>query len=289
MGIEAGSAASRGDAVFRRAVLWCRGAAPWSVLRRSRGARRRARGDGRAQGQREGLARGLGLVNTAILSWDDGAEDNAYVVTNDNQRSRFRFIGTAKISPEWQAGYRIELGLRAANSRVVDQFSDQGFGERHDFDIRDSVWYVKSEHLGTLFLGTTFAATDRVANSNLTQTAKFAQYAAPEDDGLSMFLRSAVNGQLTGNHPPFDLSKDPVTACKAAPGTALSVCRRSRPPLAPGLTWRRITGAGGNQPGESERGFSLIKYVTPKWNGFNAVGTLVAEDFWDAACTTAAQ
>ena len=224
-----------------------------------------------------------GLVNTAILSWDDGAEDNAYVVTNDNQRSRFRFIGSAKIDPEWEAGYRIELGLRAANSRVVDQFSDFGFGERHDFDIRDSVWYLKSEHLGTLFLGTTFAATDRAANSNLTQTAKFAQYAAPEDHGLAMFLRSSVNGQLTGNHPPVDLSKPSATACKAATGTTQSVCRRSQPPLPPGLTWRRITGAGGNQPGESERGFSLIKYATPTWNGFNAVGTVVAEDFWDAA------
>ena len=142
-----------------------------------------------------------GLVNTAILSWDDGAEDNAYVVTNDNQRSRFRFIGSAKISPEWEAGYRIEVGLRSANSKLVDQFSDQGFGERNDFDLRDSVWYLKSQHYGTLFLGTTFAATDRIANSNLTQTAKFAQYAAPEDTGLSMYLRSAVTGDITARQP----------------------------------------------------------------------------------------
>ena len=171
---------------------------------------------------------------------------------------------------------------------MVDQFSDQGFGERHDFDIRDSVWYVKSEHLGTLFLGTTFAATDRVANSNLTQTARFAQYAAPEDHGLSMFLRSAVNGQLTGNHPPIDLSKPPATVCTLVPGSNQSVCRRSQPPLPPGLTWRRITGAGGNQPGESERGFSLIKYVTPAWNGFNAVGTGWRRISGMLPCTTAA-
>jgi hypothetical protein len=98
-----------------------------------------------------------------------------------------------------------------------------------------------------------------------------------------MFLRSAVNGQLTGNHPPIDLSQPPATVCKLVPGSNQSVCRRSQPPLPPGLTWRRITGAGGNQPGESERGFSLIKYVTPQWNGFNAVGPVVAEDFWDAA------
>ena len=46
-----------------------------------------------------------GHVNEAVLWWDDGAESNAYVVTNDNQRSRFRFKGKAKIDKEWEAGY----------------------------------------------------------------------------------------------------------------------------------------------------------------------------------------
>ena len=31
------------------------------------------------------------------MAWDDGAESNAYVVTNDNQRSRFSFVGKAAI------------------------------------------------------------------------------------------------------------------------------------------------------------------------------------------------
>jgi hypothetical protein len=38
-----------------------------------------------------------GLVNNAVMAWDDGAERNAYVVTNDNQRSRFSFVGKAAI------------------------------------------------------------------------------------------------------------------------------------------------------------------------------------------------
>ena len=157
-----------------------------------------------------------------------------------------------------------------------------GFGERHDFDIRDLVWYVKSEHLGTLFIGTTFAATNRVADSNLTQTAKFAQYAAPEDHGLCMFLRSAVNGQLTGNHPPFDLSKDPVTVCKAAPGTALSVCRRSRPrcrrPHLAAHHRRRRRSAG------RERAWLLADQVRhAHLERVQCRRHVVAEDFWDAA------
>ena len=53
-----------------------------------------------------------GHVNEAVLFWDDGAESNAYVVTNDNARTRFRFKGKAKIDKEWEAGYQIEIGIR---------------------------------------------------------------------------------------------------------------------------------------------------------------------------------
>lgn len=192
-----------------------------------------------------------GLVNNGVLVWDDGGEDNAYVVTNDNERSRFRFVGKAAIDAMWEAGYRLEVGIRTANSKLVNQIADGGFDGRPPtgFDLRDSVWFLRNKQFGTVFLGTTFAATDRIANSNLTQTGSFAQYAAPEDTGLGMFLRSASNGRMTESL----------------------------------LNWRRMIGAGGDQPGESERGFSLLKYVSPTWNGFTAVTTWVVTDFWDAA------
>lgn len=190
-----------------------------------------------------------GLVNNAVMAWDDGGERNAYVVTNDNQRSRFSFVGKAAIDAIWEAGYAIDIGLRAANSKLVTQLSDNDRILRRDFDVRSSVWYLRNKHLGAGFVGTTFAATDRIANSNVTQTAMFDQYAAPENTGLGMFLRSANNGQLT----------------------------RSL------LNWRRIIGAGGDQPGESQRGFSLLKYVSPTWNGFTAAADWVVTDFWDVA------
>lgn len=192
-----------------------------------------------------------GLVNQAVLAWDDGAETNAYVVTNDNQPSRFRFIGSAHIDPVWEIGYRIELGIRVASSKRVNQLSPEGFDNTRYTGtvIRDSVWYIRNRDYGTVFVGSTFAATDRIAGQNLTQTNAFANYGAVEDTGLGMFLRSAATGQLTRSD----------------------------------LTWRRIIGAGGDQPGESERGFDLIKYISPTWNGFTAVGTWVAADFWETA------
>src|SRR5262245_51377250 len=46
-----------------------------------------------------------GHVNQAVMFWDDGFEDNAYVVTNDNARTRFGFKGDAKIADDWKAGF----------------------------------------------------------------------------------------------------------------------------------------------------------------------------------------
>lgn len=192
-----------------------------------------------------------GVVNNAVMAWDDGGEQNAYVVTNDNQRSRFSFVGKAAIDALWEAGYAIDVGIRTANSKLVNQVADGGFDGRLPtrFDLRSSVWFLRNKRYGTVFTGTTFAATDRIANSNVTQTGAFDHYAAPENAGLGMFLRSASDGRLTGSL----------------------------------LNWRRIIGAGGDQPGESQRGFSLLKYVSPTWNGFTLAADWVVTDFWDVA------
>src|SRR5688572_30938322 len=52
-----------------------------------------------------------GHVNEAVMFWDDGHESNAYVVTNDNSRTRFGFKGDAKINDDWKAGFVLEIGV----------------------------------------------------------------------------------------------------------------------------------------------------------------------------------
>jgi hypothetical protein len=193
-----------------------------------------------------------GHINEGILSWYDGAILDAYVVTNDNSRTRIRFKGKAKIDKEWELGYLIEIGIRGANSKRVNQLDVWGgLGDPSDVgpDIRDAVWFAKSERLGTGWLGNSNAATDRITEMNLTQTFYFAKYSDVEDSGLGMILRSAVNGELTTS----------------------------------GLTWRRLIGDSGDQPGEGERGFELVKYESPVWAGFMASASWGADDFWDVA------
>src|SRR5688500_7406715 len=65
-----------------------------------------------------------GHVNEAVLWFDDGFESNVYQVTNLVSQTRFRFVGEAKVSADWSAGYLLEVGVNGARSDGVDQFND---------------------------------------------------------------------------------------------------------------------------------------------------------------------
>ena len=189
-----------------------------------------------------------GQVNESIIFWDDGFEDNAYQVTNDNSRTRFGFRGKAKIDSDWEAGYRLEIGVRTANSKRFTQSNPKGDDTPSDvgFDLRDSYWYLKGKKYGTVSLGQQAAASDGITEANLTQTKDFAKYSDVEDTGLGLFLRS--------------------------PGGGLS-----------SLSYRRLLIDSGDQPGEGDRRQNSIKYESPTFAGFTASASWGGDDYWDIA------
>lgn len=193
-----------------------------------------------------------GQVNEEVLWWDDGFEDNASIYTNDNSRSRIGFRGKAKISDDWEAGYRLEIGIRSQNSKRFNQndpgadSSGPGGTSENGLDLRDSFWYVKSKTYGAVSVGLQGSATDQITEINQTQTADFSKYSDIEDTGGGLFLRG-TNGALSN------------------------------------LQWRRLIGEGGDQPGEGERRFNLVKYVSPEWKGFTASASWGQDDFGDVA------
>ena len=87
-----------------------------------------------------------GQVNEAIIFWDDGYENNIYVVSNNNGRSRFRFVGDAKIGNDWSAGYLLEIGARYANSGSRNQTTPGGGSNanRSIFVIAPGGWKTSS-------------------------------------------------------------------------------------------------------------------------------------------------
>ena len=65
-----------------------------------------------------------GNVNKAVVTWDDGVEQNTYVEDNGYKTSRFGIRGKAKIINDWSGGYRLEVETRNARSRNLDQLDD---------------------------------------------------------------------------------------------------------------------------------------------------------------------
>jgi len=193
-----------------------------------------------------------GQVNEGILWWDDGEETNAYVVTNENSRTRFGFRGDARISPEWTAGFLLEVGVRIANSANVNQFVDDDTASTLSLDLRHSAWYVESNRLGRVWVGHTSMATDGITEINLSNAAVIGNNDVANWAG-GMFLR-LDSGQLL-----------------TVGGGALS-----------GLRWRDIWSQANANVGEGDRR-NLVRYVSPTFTGFTFSASWGEDDFWDAA------
>lgn len=187
-----------------------------------------------------------GHLNHALMLWDDGGEENAYVVTNDSGRSRVRFKGKAKISSDVEAGYYLELGFRSARSDRVDQNNDDG-GTGDGIDIRQSNWFLKSKTFGEVRTGFGNGATESITEMNLSQTKDIAKNSDTEDFAAGFQLRNANTGALSTAND-----------------------------------WRYLVKGDFVQPGEGSRG-NYVMYTSPEFAGFNVSGAWGEDDFWDVA------
>lgn len=186
-----------------------------------------------------------GQVNEAVMFWDDGYEQNAYVVTNDASRSRFGFKGGAKINSDWSANFKIEIGVRTASSKRTNQDDPQATADS-GFDTRHIWWNLSSKTYGTFQVGHTPMASEEITEFNLAGTGSIGKYSDVEDSGLGMRLRSDTS-------------------------TALSA-----------VAWRRLLKHTGDQPGEGDRRQSVL-YISPEFAGFTASASWGGDDSWDAS------
>jgi hypothetical protein len=154
-----------------------------------------------------------GQVNEAVLFWDDGFEQNAYVVTNDASRSRFGFKGDAKIADGWKAKFKIEVGVRSASSK---RFNQEDTVEDQGFDLRHSWWAIESKKYGTVHVGHAPTAMEEATEANVAGTGSVGKYSDIEDSGLGLHLMDT-----SGNSS--------------------------------GVQWRRLIKHTGDPPGEGER------------------------------------
>jgi len=138
-----------------------------------------------------------GHMHNAVMLWDDGFEDNAYVVGSSNDsvdQTSFQFDGQAKINAEWTAGYHITIRANAALSGEVSQDDDDAAGD--PLTLWESYWYLENETLGRLAVGQVSRASDGVSETDLSGTRPPA-YAGAQSLGGGFAPRRA-NGEFSG-------------------------------------------------------------------------------------------
>jgi predicted porin len=200
-----------------------------------------------------------GQINEAVMFWDDGIERNAYVVTNENSRSRFGFRGSATISSDLSAGFLLEIGVRIANSAAVNQFVDDNTATTASLDLRHSAWYLDSKHWGRIWVGQTSMATDGITEINLSNAAIGGGNSDINNWGGGFFLVAEEDGE-----------KERL-ATIPSPGGTLT-----------GLRWQDILSQANANVGEGDRR-NLVRYVSPTWRGFTYSTAWGEDDFWDTS------
>jgi hypothetical protein len=187
-----------------------------------------------------------GHVNEAVIFWNDGQERNAYVVSNNAARTRFRFNGDAKITNDITAGYLLEIGVRYANSSNRNQNADFAGGGNNagaPFDIRHSAWFLDSKALGRVWVGKTSMATDGITEINLANI-------------------NSGNADISGWNNNFRLRNN---------GIAQS-----------GVNWAGLQSGWNNNVGEGDRN-NTVRYISPAFAGFTVSSAWGEDDKMDTA------
>ncbi|MEZ5818196.1 MAG: porin [Hyphomicrobiaceae bacterium] len=112
-----------------------------------------------------------GFVGHNVMWWDDGTQSDTYIGDGGNIFSRWRLRGSAKISPELEAGFLYEFGVNRHSISGMNQGNgavangsgqgDDG-GECTDSCLRDSTVYLKHKRLGMVKVGQGSSATDNL-------------------------------------------------------------------------------------------------------------------------------
>jgi len=140
-----------------------------------------------------------GFVGHQVMWWDDGTQTDTYFGDGGNIFSRFRFTGTAKITPSLTAGFTYEFGLN--NNAIGSMNQGNGgddLGECTNSCIRDTTVWLRHNQLGMVKIGQGSTATDNLILIDLGQRSS----AATADTALyngGFQLRAKDGFFLNGN------------------------------------------------------------------------------------------
>lgn len=200
-----------------------------------------------------------GWVSSQLYWFDDGIEQNLYVVDNNNDlSSNVKFTGSAQISPGWKAGYVMLINTQGPSS--LNAFEDWdatktnpiGFGGDWSLAVENSYWFIQSDTLGKISVGKQSMAMDNLTIfADLSPIASiFASNTVATFDGFA--ARIAVNGVDSGTRW----------------GAGAFYCGTIGAGIANDCNGTRLNG---------------VRYDTPAFAGFSASASWGEDDYWDVA------
>jgi hypothetical protein len=190
-----------------------------------------------------------GTVHESLMFFDDGAETDAYLVTNTGYQSRFNLSGRAQINPDLTAGYLMTLGVWGSPSLAVDQDNDESVSSSPNAQpdsifIRENKVYIDSKTFGRITLGQQSVAADDITSLNVSRSLHIA---TPAQQIYMGSFQARDGERLTG------------------------------------LRYNSLMGGdGSNTPGDPTR-FDAIRYDTPSIGGFIVSASWGEDDYWDVA------
>lgn len=207
-----------------------------------------------------------GHVNEGVMFWDDGVNSDAYIATNTQSRTRFRFKGSATINADWSAGFYLEFGMtRPGSALSVNAAADDTMLSATGIDIRHQTLYLKSKTYGTLNIGHTSDATDGI--TQICLGCSFGDYSpiVIGDVASSFVLRQADGTASTTTVGTYQ---------ESAEGTRQAVVKYTSPTIA-GFT---VSTNWADEEDGTDDGFGVALRYAGEHGAFRIAGGIGYED-----------
>jgi len=196
-----------------------------------------------------------GYVSHHVMWWDDGVRSDTYIGDGGNYGSRWRFTGSAKISPQLTAGFLYEYTAFANSISSVNQGNggdDLGAsggglgtgGSPGNLAMRDQTVWLRHSQLGMVKIGHGSTATD---NLILIDVANLGGAATPD---VALY-----GGGMRMNNSAF---AEGYTA----------------------FTWTNMI--RGHESWDTDRRNHVL-YETPSLAGFTLQAAVAEDNYWDVA------
>ena len=204
-----------------------------------------------------------GYVSHHVMYWDDGTQSDTYIGDGGNYGSRFRFVGSAKISPTLTAGFLYEW---QSNSNAIGSMNQLNGGDDLGptgssnavsgvcgltsgagcTTLRDSTVWLSHSQFGKIKVGHGSTSTDNLVLIDLGGMSG----ASTPDVALynGGFILRGTNGNL---------------------GT-----------LSPAQTWQNAI--RGHESWDTSRR-NHVMYETPTLHGFGIQSAVAEDNYWDVA------